>query len=125
MPNLSRIGKHATTISKQDGYTIVTLHKTNVVKFNDEEIILNSGGWRTVTTKTRMNQASNQFNLGYLVFQTVSVWYVNFYGIIFNFRDNVKLFRKKAYYQYNSSKPSIDENKAFFNWFKDTCEVKH
>ena len=41
-------------------------HKTAIVKrFDNGEIQLNSGGWRTRTTLIAMNQASNQDSLGF------------------------------------------------------------
>lgn len=54
------------------GYAIsIRLHQTHVVTFHPNgSITLNSGGWRTVTTKRRMNQA------GARVFQDKFVWYV-------------------------------------------------
>lgn len=57
----------ATFIRTEYGDTIVRYHQTDVVRFNTREIILNTGGWNTRTTVTRMNQASNQFGLGYNV----------------------------------------------------------
>ena len=61
-----------------DGTTHVTYHGTRVVSVNDTTITLRTGGGRTATTKLRMNQASNQFGLGYRVFQKDYEWYVNF-----------------------------------------------
>jgi hypothetical protein len=49
--------------------TQVWYHSTCVVEFDKDVIKLCTGGWRTATTKTRMNQASNQFGLGYSVYQ--------------------------------------------------------
>ena len=76
MTKLNEIGKVATSVSNDGVHTIVTYHSTQVVKFNEKEIILNTGGWKSNTTKTRMNQTSNQFNLGYKVWQECSEWYV-------------------------------------------------
>lgn len=59
MSGQDKIGSHKTKVFTDDeGYTNVVYHETAVVKFNAEKIILNSGGWRTNTTKLRMNQAS-------------------------------------------------------------------
>ena len=74
---MHKIGKHMTTISKYDDGTAVTYHNTAVVVFNDDTITLNTGGWFSNTTKTRMNQASHQFDLGYYVFQRAGKWYVD------------------------------------------------
>lgn len=52
-------------------------HNTAIVQvFGNGNIKLNSGGWRTATTKLAMNQASNEFNLGFSVSQRKGVWYV-------------------------------------------------
>jgi len=67
----------ATSIRDEDGWIVVRYHNTDVVKFNADKVILNSGGWQTVTTKVRMNQAANQFGLGYYVYQKNHIWYVN------------------------------------------------
>jgi hypothetical protein len=49
------IGKRATRVYYENGYIVVRYHSTDVVRFNDKEIILNSGGWRTATTKTSVD----------------------------------------------------------------------
>jgi len=47
---------------------------------NNKTVTLNSGGWRTVTTKARMNQAANQFGLEYTVYQEKDDWFVQIGG---------------------------------------------
>ena len=66
----------ATTISQEEGYTVIRYHATPVVKFNNTLVILNTGGWYTATTKVRMNQAAQQFGLNYGVSQRKGQWYV-------------------------------------------------
>lgn len=66
----------ATSIRTENGWTIIRYHSTDVVKFNDKQIILDSGGWLTATTKTRMNQAANQFDLGFHISQRNFKWFV-------------------------------------------------
>lgn len=79
MATMQQVGNHKTTIHvDSEGFTNIIYHNTPVVKFNHEKIILNTGGWSTNTTKARMNQASNQFALGYLVYQKNYRWYVEF-----------------------------------------------
>ena len=87
------IGTHKTTVYTDNGTTKVKYHQTDVVKFNNERIVLDSGGWETSTTKKRMNQTSDQFDLGYYVFQKSFVWYVDFKGDTFDFVDNMILYR--------------------------------
>jgi hypothetical protein len=67
----------ATEVIRDSGSIIVRYHATNVVVVAmDGTITLNTGGWRTVTTKLRMNQAARQFHLGYRVCQKDFNWYV-------------------------------------------------
>ena len=74
---MDTIGNAATTVGvHDDNYTVVLFHTTPVVKFNDEEIILNSGGWKTSSTRARMNQTSNQYDLGFVVRQERGDWIV-------------------------------------------------
>lgn len=68
--------------------TIIQYHSTEVVSFNNHLIILNTGGWKTMTTKTRMNQASNQFRLGYYVYQSNFEWYVDYKGETYKFEES-------------------------------------
>ncbi len=82
MSQQSTIGKLATTIATDtEGVMRVTYHNTPVVTvYPNGRIDLDSGGWFTVTTKTRMNQASNQFGLGFYVFQKAYHWFVDIDG---------------------------------------------
>ena len=76
MARQDTVAKHATSIRKFGENTAVRYWSTDVVTFDDDWILLDNGGWRTSTTKTRMNQASRQFNLGYRVFQQDYRWYI-------------------------------------------------
>lgn len=78
MGQTQKIGSHKTEVFTDNGFTTVVYHNTPVVKFNYDKIILNHGGYTTFTTKTRMNQASNQFDLGYYVYQKNFDWFVSF-----------------------------------------------
>ena len=85
MSQTQTLGKHKTTITKELGignedYMVVMYWNTDIVKFNNERIILNTGGWSTATTKRRMNQTSEQFNLGYQVYQKNYNWFVEYQG---------------------------------------------
>ena len=92
------IGKHKTTVKtrtaeeygfdpEQGTGTEVKYHNTIVVYFTDEHIALDTGGYRTRATKLRMNQVSQQFDLGYRIYQKDFRWHVEFNGhttIFFN-----------------------------------------
>ena len=95
--NLNHIGTHKTTVT---GYQIrhnnklnysttkVCYQNTIVCEFDDKIIKLNTGGWFTSTTKRRMNQASQEFNLGYYIYQKNYVWYCKYNNKIFSFTGN-------------------------------------
>ena len=82
MAQQHKIGRVNTTRGKDKdtGFYIVKYHATNVVQFNDDIIILDNGGYRTQTTKTRMNQTSNEFGLGFQVFQRDYEWFIRWNG---------------------------------------------
>lgn len=71
----------ATSVVCTNGRITVVYHNTRVVDATPEHIILDTGGWKTTTTKLRMNQASTQFNLGYTVYQQKGQWFVHYRGV--------------------------------------------
>lgn len=93
MAQTRRVTGVATSIRTEGGYTHVRYHDTDVVSFNAEKIILRSGGWRTATTKTRINQAGNQFGLNIQVSQRDHEWFVAHNGIEHPFFDGMELSR--------------------------------
>ena len=98
MGQTQRVSGVATSIRRdQDGYTCVRYHQTDVVRFKDESIILNTGGWFTATTKVRMNQASNQFGLGFHVYQKSHEWFVRMEdGRVLRMTDGIDLCRQSS-----------------------------
>ncbi len=76
-----------------NGSIAVSYHGTRVVQFSPKQVVLDSGGWQTSTTKLRMNQASNQFGLGYRVVQRNREWLVEWRGSVVPFRDRMTLER--------------------------------
>lgn len=89
-----RLGSKATKLFTKGRSTCVKYHNTVVVKFTSKTIILNTGGWKTATTKTRMNQASNSFNLGYNVFSKSGKWFVSFKGKFLPFKGKTLTLRR-------------------------------
>lgn len=71
------IGNHATTIRHDSGRTVCTYHRTDIVSVSGDDVILNSGGWFTATTKRRMNQCASEWNLHFRVYQTNHKWWVS------------------------------------------------
>lgn len=93
MSQLWKVGKHKTRIRDEEGYKKVKYWNTDVVAFKTGHIKLKTGGWFTPTTKTRMNQASRQYGLGFDVFQKKHQWYVTHRGKTLRFeRDELDLW---------------------------------
>ncbi len=97
MAQVQRVGVHKTVIFVDDiGFTNVIYHQTKIVDFDCNSIRLNSGGYRTTTTKLRMNQTSNQFKLEFKIFQKKFTWLITFEGITSLFYDHMLLIRKET-----------------------------
>ena len=93
MSQQNTIGKHQTRVTQLNDLTKITYHQTDVVRFTPQTITLDSGGWHTPTTKLRMNQSSNQYGLGYQVYQRDHTWYINFKNETMQYRDLITLTR--------------------------------
>ena len=58
---------------RPNGVRVIRLHRTDILEFPVKGgVILNSGGWRTVTTKSRMNEFQQEVQ----VMQEKGIWYV-------------------------------------------------
>ena len=57
-------------------YLSVEYHSTAIVMAVINTICLDTGGWASVTTKRKMNQAAHQFDLGYSIYQRNFDWFV-------------------------------------------------
>lgn len=58
---------------REDGSIAVRLHSTDVLTFRpDGSVVYNSGGWRTVTIKARMNSYGPAD-----ITQAKRIWYIN------------------------------------------------
>jgi hypothetical protein len=55
---------------------MVTLHKTTVFIKSAKRITLNTGGWCSVTTQTRINQACNELDMPFCVTRSKGQMYV-------------------------------------------------
>jgi len=63
------IGKLNTTLVCRDGLYVLTLHSTEIVKWDDNHIELDTGGHVTATTARRMNQCAEEMDLGFRVYR--------------------------------------------------------
>lgn len=78
MYRVDRLPKYQTKVRQEGNTTIVKLWYTDIVTFDPFQVTLNHGGWKTETTKRRMNQVSRFFDLGYRVVQRRGDWSVIF-----------------------------------------------
>ena len=85
--------KGNTKIRQFGATTQVQYHDTVIVEFDESTITLQRDGWTTVSTKSRMNQASEEFNLGYCVYQRNWEWFVKYNGEDIPFTDGMTLHR--------------------------------
>ncbi len=86
MTRLNKVGTHKTSVTIHSDLVLVKYHSTYVVSASPSKIVLNHGGYMTSTTKTRMNQASNQFGLGFKVFQKDRAWFASYNDQIIPFQ---------------------------------------
>lgn len=90
----NKLSSYKTVVFGDDDEMKVVYQSTVIVKWTYDTVTLNSGGWQTVTTKKKMNQASYQFNLGYQVYQKDFEWFVDYKGITLPFFDGIILQRR-------------------------------
>lgn len=91
MAQINRISKNNTTITTglTPEHRQVWLHKTCVVQVSPTEIVLNTGGWYTPTTRRRMTQVSREWGLGYSVgFSQKEVYRVHYKGQEYQFNQH-------------------------------------
>ena len=87
---MRKLSNHRTTWFDGGSHGGVTYINTQIVEWRNGKITLRSGGWETVTTKRKMNQTSNQFALGFGVFQRDYKWFVDLpNGETVKFRDGM------------------------------------
>lgn len=78
MPSTSRLSRYRTIVlhDAATGIVAVTYIRTRIVHASPAGIVLNSGGYRTVTTKRKMCQTAAEFGLNFSVFQKNHEWFV-------------------------------------------------
>jgi hypothetical protein len=82
MGQTQKVSGRATKVKRgEDGTLTVRYHATDVVTVKaDGSIVLDTGGWKTLTTRTRMLQAAHEYNLGYSIYQKAYRWFVTWKG---------------------------------------------
>lgn len=67
------VGYNTVEYYTRDGARVIRLHQTDILRFKNDCITLNTDGWRTLTTKNRMNEFLPP---PWRVWQKKDVWYV-------------------------------------------------
>lgn len=83
-------------------------HKTKVVEWTEDTVILSRSSWKTKTTKVRMNECANVYDLPYYVYQKGGMWLVSVQTghicakkeMIHPFQENMELPRKIDRFEY-------------------------
>ena len=70
---------------------VCKLHRTEIVKVFNDHIVLNSGGWQTITTKRRINECLKEWNLPFSVYQKNYNWFVDTPSGTIPFNDNMEI----------------------------------
>lgn len=88
-----RISGVATTVKPENGWIVVRLYATDVIKINlaGRRAVLNSGGYRTETTKRRITQAMNQYGIPATIWQQAREWFVKTPSGTFPFKDGMEI----------------------------------
>lgn len=89
-------GLTATIVYHNGTEQVVQYHDTAVVRFDENRIVLNSDNHLTKTTKTRMNQASEVFGLGFCVYQKAKLWFVEYMGKTIEYHDGIIIERQRS-----------------------------
>ena len=80
MSRSDTIGRTATLVARGLGQAVHVIYHDTVVwerSFDGKVITLRTGGYKTPTTKRRMNQAFQQFGYSIVVSSSRGFWYVN------------------------------------------------
>ena len=92
LPNGSLSG-HNTHVMATNGLLSVIYARTLIVTADANDITLDSGGYRTLSTKKKMNQTAKDFELGFQVYQKKNKWFVQFRDNVLPFMDGMILHR--------------------------------
>jgi len=62
----------------ENNSTIIRFYNTDIVELHSDHIVLNTDGFKTVTTKRHINQAMRESDIPISVFQKNYSWFVSF-----------------------------------------------
>ena len=69
------VANNTVAYTRPDGTKVIRLHHTDILEFPKKGgVVFNSGGWKTVTTKERMNEFQSET----FIHQAKGLWYLSF-----------------------------------------------
>lgn len=80
-----------TTVTFEDGVSTVTLHGNKIAEVGETWLKLYDGGWRTATTKARLNAILSAHGNGERVFQKDYQWFIKLNGEVVPFESGLLL----------------------------------
>jgi len=83
-----KIANNTYELIKTTGERVIRLHNTDILTFKGDNIILNSGGYRTTTTKDRLNRYL-PYNIR--IYQKNYKWYILKDNEKIDFIDNIEI----------------------------------
>ena len=87
--NGSDFSKDNTQVVNIRGNAFVYLHGNHIATVSDDSLQLFDGGWRSNTTKSRLNALCSEFAYGCGVFQKNWEWFVGKYNQTVDFVDGM------------------------------------
>ena len=69
-------GNNTLRIIYKDGMEAIRFHNIDILSVKDGVVTLNSGGWKTNTTKDRINQYLNHFDVPFYIQQRNHQWFI-------------------------------------------------
>jgi hypothetical protein len=100
---------------KDNGTRVIRLHLTDIITFHpDGSVTLNSGGYKTATTKSRINELAPV-----IITQKSSVWYVYYSGKEYIFKDGITLYPDGTVTGYGAKENNKKEINKFIDGYMD------
>lgn len=92
--SVALMNKNNVKVSMDGNNITVTFYGTQIVSVSPYTVWLNTGGYFTATTKRHMNHASDEFGLGYSVYQVKGEWYVKHGSGVIPFDGNICILNR-------------------------------
>ena len=80
-----------TSVYNENEVSIVRLHGNKIAEIGDTWLKLYDGGWRTTTTKSRLNAILSAHGNGERVYQKNHQWFISYDGKVEEFKSGILL----------------------------------